>query len=100
MVKYSALTFKCIVDTFINSYSASLQIEIENYICSILPADCVEPLRWALERRSWRAVRGEPADRRAIRPVDEIRFEGLKHVNPEVVRGKLQLAPTTPRKCL
>ncbi|PMD22631.1 carbohydrate-binding module family 20 protein [Hyaloscypha hepaticicola] len=28
----SALTFKCIVDTFINSYSASLQTEIENYI--------------------------------------------------------------------
>ncbi|KFY89905.1 hypothetical protein V500_05399, partial [Pseudogymnoascus sp. VKM F-4518 (FW-2643)] len=28
----SALTFKCIVDTFINSYSASLQVEIENYI--------------------------------------------------------------------
>jgi glucoamylase len=26
------LTFKCIVDTFINSYSASLQTEIENYI--------------------------------------------------------------------
>ncbi|KAL6890076.1 glycoside hydrolase family 15 protein [Trichoderma evansii] len=28
----SALTFKCIVDTFVNSYSASLQTEIENYI--------------------------------------------------------------------
>ncbi|KUJ13234.1 starch-binding glucan 1,4-alpha-glucosidase [Mollisia scopiformis] len=28
----SALTFKCIVDTFINSYSSSLQTEIENYI--------------------------------------------------------------------
>ncbi|KAG0646292.1 hypothetical protein D0Z07_8248 [Hyphodiscus hymeniophilus] len=28
----SALTFKCIVDTFISSYSASLQDEIENYI--------------------------------------------------------------------
>lgn len=28
----SALTFKCIVDTFISSYSASLQTEIENYI--------------------------------------------------------------------
>ncbi|OBT51430.1 hypothetical protein VE04_08518 [Pseudogymnoascus sp. 24MN13] len=28
----SALTFKCIVDTFINSYSATLQVEIENYI--------------------------------------------------------------------
>lgn len=28
----SALTFKCIVDTFINSYSAELQTEIENYI--------------------------------------------------------------------
>ncbi|KAH8759677.1 Six-hairpin glycosidase-like protein [Hyaloscypha sp. PMI_1271] len=30
----SALTFKCIVDTFVNSYSASLQTEIENYIGS------------------------------------------------------------------
>ncbi|PNP43569.1 hypothetical protein TGAMA5MH_04541 [Trichoderma gamsii] len=28
----SALVFKCIVDTFINSYSSSLQTEIENYI--------------------------------------------------------------------
>ncbi|RDW82308.1 glucoamylase [Coleophoma cylindrospora] len=28
----SALTFKCLVDTFVNSYSASLQSEIENYI--------------------------------------------------------------------
>ncbi|KAL7919963.1 glycoside hydrolase family 15 protein [Trichoderma austrokoningii] len=28
----SALVFKCIVDTFVNSYSASLQTEIENYI--------------------------------------------------------------------
>lgn len=28
----SALTFKCIVDTFVNSYSSSLQTEIENYI--------------------------------------------------------------------
>ena len=26
------MTFKCIVDTFINSYSATLQVEIENYI--------------------------------------------------------------------
>lgn len=26
------MTFKCIVDTFINSYDASLQTEIENYI--------------------------------------------------------------------
>ncbi|KAM0258927.1 hypothetical protein ACHAQJ_003583 [Trichoderma viride] len=28
----SALTFKCIVDTFVNSYSSSLQTEIQNYI--------------------------------------------------------------------
>ncbi|KAH7407331.1 Six-hairpin glycosidase-like protein [Cadophora sp. MPI-SDFR-AT-0126] len=28
----SALTFKCIVDTFVSSYSASLQTEIENYV--------------------------------------------------------------------
>jgi glucoamylase len=28
----SALTFKCIVDTFINSYSASLQTQIQSYI--------------------------------------------------------------------
>lgn len=30
----SALTFKCIVDTFIHSYSASLQSEIQNYIAA------------------------------------------------------------------
>lgn len=30
----SALTFKCIVDTFIHSYDASLQTEIENYIAA------------------------------------------------------------------
>ncbi|TAQ89169.1 hypothetical protein B7494_g2562 [Chlorociboria aeruginascens] len=28
----SALTFKCLVDSFINSYNSSLQTEIENYI--------------------------------------------------------------------
>lgn len=28
----SALTFKCIVDTFITNYNSSLQIEIQNYI--------------------------------------------------------------------
>lgn len=30
----SALTFKCIVDTFTNSYDASLQAEIQNYIAA------------------------------------------------------------------
>ena len=30
----SALTFKCIVDTFIHSYDASLQTEIQNYIAA------------------------------------------------------------------
>ncbi len=30
----SALTFKCIVDTFINSYDSNLQIEIQNYIAA------------------------------------------------------------------
>jgi glucoamylase len=30
----SALTFKCIVDAFINSYDANLQTEIENYIAA------------------------------------------------------------------
>jgi glucoamylase len=31
-IRDSALTFKCIVDTFINSYSASLQTQIQDYI--------------------------------------------------------------------
>lgn len=30
----SALTFKCIVDTFINSYDSNLQIQIQNYIAA------------------------------------------------------------------